>query len=117
MSTHLLPIGTNDAEAIVARILSQAIPLLGVPSQCFTDGLGNLTMTWPQQLTAPQVAALTALGESAKTGIITPSERAGIESDIDGLRTYQGLANPTLAQTVLAVKAQSRILRALLRDA
>jgi hypothetical protein len=47
---------------------------------------------------------------------ITPAEWQAIQPDIDGLVTYQGLASPTLAQTVLAVKAQSRILRALLRS-
>ena len=39
-----------------------------------------------------------------------------MQPDIDGLRTYQGLASPILAQTVQAVKAQSRILRALLKN-
>jgi hypothetical protein len=47
---------------------------------------------------------------------ITVAEWQAIEPDIAGLATYQGLANPTLAQTVLAVKAQSRILRALIRN-
>ena len=47
---------------------------------------------------------------------ITLTEWEALEPDIAGLVTYQGLANPTLAQTVLAVKAQSRILRALLRN-
>jgi hypothetical protein len=55
------------------------------------------------------------LARSAVTGI-TPAEWEALEPDIAGLVTYQGLASPTLAQTVLAVKAQSRILRAMLRD-
>jgi hypothetical protein len=47
---------------------------------------------------------------------ISPAEWETLEPDIAGLRQYQNLASPTLAQTVLAVKAQSRILRAILRD-
>jgi hypothetical protein len=47
---------------------------------------------------------------------IDPDEWEAIESDIAGLKTYQGIASPTAAQTAQAVKAQSRILRAILRD-
>jgi len=58
---------------------------------------------------------IVSLGKSLVDGI-TPAEWEALEPDIAGLVTYQGLASPTLAQTVLAVKAQSRILRALLRN-
>jgi hypothetical protein len=58
---------------------------------------------------------LVRLARSRVTGI-TPAEFQALEADIDGLVTFQGLATPTLAQTVAAVRAQSRILRAILRS-
>ena len=58
---------------------------------------------------------LVNMAKSAVAGI-TPEEWQAIEPDIAGLVTYQGLASPTLAQTVQAVKAISRVLRAMLRN-
>lgn len=47
---------------------------------------------------------------------LTPAEYVAIKSDIALLKTFAGINSPTLAQTAAATKAQSRILRALLRD-
>lgn len=47
---------------------------------------------------------------------ITLAEYQAIKPDLALLKTYAGIASPTLAQTVAATKAQSRILRAMLRD-
>lgn len=80
------------------------------------DGLPSdpvRVLTWMPDLTAAEADILRAVNGAVT---LTSEERAAIESDVVGLRTYQGLASPTLAQTVSAVKAQSRILRALLRD-
>lgn len=74
-------------------------------------------LTWTPDLSAADQTTLSNLRKLIVGAVlITPAERAALEPDIDGLRTYANLATPTLAQTVLAVKAQSRILRALLRD-
>lgn len=71
------------------------------------------TLTWTPDLSPAELLLARAVGSAVR---LTVAERNALESDIDGLRQYQNLASPTLAQTVLAVKAQSRILRALLRD-
>jgi hypothetical protein len=74
------------------------------------------TITFTPNLTAPEGTVLQRL--VTLTGIlrITPAEWEVLEPDIAGLQTYQNLPSPTLAQTVLAVKAQSRILKAMLRS-
>lgn len=79
---------------------------------------GVATFVFVPPLTAPEQATFDRIVNLAKSLIegITIAEWQAIEPDIAGLVTYQGLANPTLAQTVSAVRAQSRILRALLRN-
>lgn len=69
-------------------------------------------------LTTAEQATFDRIVNVAKSLVpgITPTEWQAIQSDIDGLVTFQGLASPTLAQAVLAIKAQSRILRALLKS-
>ena len=71
------------------------------------------TLTWTPDLTPAEVLLARAIGCSVR---ITVAERDALEADIDGLRTYHGLASPTAAQTAQAVKAIIRVLRAILRD-
>jgi len=82
-----------------------------------TDANGPLFAFTPSLTPAEQTTydRIVRLAKSLVEGI-TPAEWQAIEPDIAGLVTYQGLASPTLAQTVLAVKAQSRILRAIIRN-
>jgi len=82
------------------------------------DLTGEPILTFTPPLTAGEQVVFDRLAKLALSLVegITPAEWEAIEPDIAGLATYQGLANPTLAQTVLAVKAQSRILRALIRN-
>ena len=80
--------------------------------------IGDGTLTWDPDLTAAeqtQVTRIIKLATSLVQGI-SPDEWAAIEPDIAGLQTFAGIATPTLAQTVQAVKAQSRILRALIKN-
>lgn len=85
-------------------------------------GSGSLTpatatATWTPDLTPAEQATLDTVRSLAVGSVlITPAERQVIDSDIQLLVTFQGLASPTLAQTVAAVKSQSRILRAILRS-
>lgn len=60
------------------------------------------------------LGTLRSLSQSAVQ--VTPDEWAGLQTEIAGLQTYHGLATPTNAQTVLAVKAIIRVLRAMLRN-
>lgn len=92
---------------------------LRAPDGSATDGTTGLPiLDFTPPLSGPEQATYDRLLRIARSTIpaITPAEWEALEPDIAGLVTYQGLATPTLAQTVLAVKAQSRILRALLRD-
>lgn len=80
---------------------------------------GLYTVAFVPPLSQAEQATFAELQTMARFGInndLTLAEFQTIKADITGLVTYQNLASPTLAQTVLAVKAQSRILRALLRN-
>jgi hypothetical protein len=106
-----------DAHAL--RVAHLCGLYLRAPAGCATDdSTGEPVVLFVPPLTASEqliFARILRLSRSLVDGI-TAAEWQALEPDIDGLVTYQGLANPTLAQTVLAVKAQSRILRALLRN-
>lgn len=89
-----LPVNTGAPEALQRTLIYT--PDLTVAEQALFDRLVNLS-------------------KSLVEGI-TPAEWQAIEPDIQGLQTYQNLASPTLAQTIQAVKAQSRILRAIIKN-
>lgn len=97
-----------------ARLL--CVAFLRAPESIGDDGT-SMTLTFTPDLSAGEQTTLARLARVASSSVeITPAEWQAIESDVDGLQTFQGLPSPTLAQTVLAVKAQSRILKALLRS-
>lgn len=110
MSTHTVPAGQAIAVMYGSR---QAIR----QPETVTSGDPDWTFTFTPDLTAPELVTFNRLVSVARSPIgITPAEWQAIQPDIDGLQTFQGIATPTLVQTVAAVKAQSRILRALLRS-
>jgi hypothetical protein len=70
---------------------------------------------WDTDLSAQDAVAFDDLVEASQRGI--DFDRYGvIKPELDGLRTYVGIATPTAAQTAAATKALIRVLRALLRD-
>ena len=105
---------TVNPSALVS-LLSQ---YLRQPVVTTLDAQGDLITTFDPPLSAAEQTIYDRLVRMAKAAItgITPAEWEALESDIAGLVTYQGIASPTAAQTAQAVKAQSRILRALLRN-
>lgn len=115
MSTHVVNIGTEDPDIIINRLQARAAPIVGMGTYSYDSVTGDLTASWPFQLTPTQISQLADIARAAKAEL-TPNERNGIQSDIDLLVTFQGIASPTLAQTAAATRAQSRILRALLRS-
>ena len=108
------PIPIADA----SRLANLCVTYLRVPSEVLGYPGDTRTLVVTPELTAAEQTTYARLLAIARSTIpaITPAEWQAIEPDIAGLRTYRAIATPTLAQTVLAVKAQSRILRALLRD-
>ena len=110
---------TVRPDDIAQRARDLCVLYLRAPDGYATDdATGNPILTFTPVLTPGEQTTYNRLLNLAKSLVdgITPAEWQAIEPDIAGLVTYQGLASPTLAQTVLAVKAQSRILRALLRN-
>jgi hypothetical protein len=111
MSTHAFPV---PDVAAAARVVS-AVDASALPRGSHLYAAGTLTFTFDPDLSA---ANATTLGLIVRAGrsLLTQAERDALEGDIDGLRTYHGLASPTAAQTAQATKAIIRVLRALLRD-
>ena len=108
-----------NADAYAMRVVALCRIYLRDPNGFATDDITNdPIITFVPPLTSVEQTTYNRLLNLAKSLVdgITFAEWQAIEPDIAGLVTYQGLASPTLAQTVLAVKAQSRILRALLRN-
>jgi hypothetical protein len=106
----------DDSSTRLLRLLEQ---FLRTPATlAIEDTTGDFVTTFVPPLTGPEQTTYNHLIRLAHSRVIgiTPSEFLALEADIDGLVTFQGLATPTLAQTVLAVKAQSRILKAILRS-
>jgi hypothetical protein len=106
-----------DAYATRVRGLCQLY--LRAPDSIATDNAtGQPILVFTPALTGPEQTTLTRILNLAKSLVegITADEWAAIEPDIAGLITFAGIATPTLAQTVLAVKAQSRILKAIIRN-
>lgn len=100
-----------------AKIVELCRLYLRAPESCSMSG-GVVTFNFVPALTVNEQATFDRIVNLSKSLVpgITADEWAAIQPDIDGLVTYHGLASPTLAQTVLAVKAQSRILRAILKN-
>lgn len=111
MSTHVF---TVPDERSIPGITLACLAAFRWPN--VTDYAGTtLTLTFTPDLAAGETTTLAEIVRAA-VSVLTRAERNGIESDVTLLRTYQGIATPTLAQTVAATKAQTRVIRALLRD-
>ena len=110
---------TVGPDEFASRLFQFCRLYLRVPFDYATDAVtGAPVFNFVPPLSGAEQTTFDRLAKLALSLVegITPAEWQAIEPDIAGLVTYQGLANPTLAQTVLAVKAQSRILRALIRN-
>jgi hypothetical protein len=104
------------AEATALADLCRQV--LRAPSMIVEDPTLGPTLVFVPPLTGTEQATFDALAKQSRSHVpgISPAEWLALQPDIDGLVTFQGLATPTLAQTVLAVRAQSRILKAILRS-
>jgi hypothetical protein len=100
-----------------SEVVAAGIPITGIDQTP-----GALIVTTSRDLTAPEIATAQGIAADILGALhtrdlsLTLAEYRAIEPDIDGLRTYLGIASPTAAQTVLATKAIIRILRALISD-
>lgn len=77
----------------------------------------GLTPVFVPPLTTAEQATLADLQTMARFGVtLTLAEWQSIKTDAASLKTYNGIASPTLAQTVAATKAQNRILATIIRS-
>lgn len=107
----------QQSDDVTLRIVSLCAVYLRAPAEFYLDTDSGPAFVFDPPLTTSEQATLADLVRMARAGItLTLAEFRAIVPDLAGLRTYQGLASPTLAQTASALKAQSRIIRVLLRD-
>ena len=112
MTTIAVPL---DAALVIADLCDHNA--VRRPEIVGNPGAPIVSVTWTPDLTPDEQTAITDIVSAGKSHVgISLAEWLSIKDDVAGLVTYQGLASPTLAHTVLAVKAQSRILRALIRN-
>lgn len=88
------------------------------PASIGEDANGRPLIVFDPALTTAEQATFDLIVRRHLSRIpgITPAEWEQLAPQIDGLRTYLGLANPTAAQTASATKAIIRVLRAIFRD-
>lgn len=79
---------------------------------------GAVVYTFIPDLTPAESATFDDLVRTIRARVpsITLVEYQALKSALSGLRQYHGLASPTNAQSVAAIKAIIEVLRALLRD-
>jgi hypothetical protein len=113
MSDHSIP-SPADPVSGFAGLLEAVTAAIRAPSEV---RIGPVYVFVPDLTTAEATtfADLVALHRTRDVEL-TPAEYATLKPDLEGLRTYHGLASPTAAQTAQATKAIIRVLRALLRD-
>lgn len=117
MSDH--PVSSSSTVSGLPGLIDLVTTTIRKPDEVAWDGATSTsTYRFTVDLTTQEAATFVDLVATLRTRNVdlTPAEYQAIKPDIAGLRTYAGIATPTLAQTAAAVKAQSRVLRALLRD-
>jgi len=78
---------------------------------------GSIAPFFEPPLSAAEQATLADIVLMDRFGVdLTLAEWQSIKADVAGLKTYNGLASPTLAQTVAATKAQNRVLAVIIRS-
>jgi len=77
----------------------------------------SITFHFEVDLTPSQAARFADIVAIAHSKVeLDPTDFTAIKADIQTLIAFQAIATPTLAQTVAATKAQTRVLRAMLRN-
>lgn len=82
-----------------------------------TDAAGTSTWTFDPPLTTAEQTTFADLTTMARFGVtLTLAEWQTIKPDAAGLKAYLGLASPTNAQSIAAIKAIIRALGVIIRD-
>lgn len=116
MSDHVVPIDGSEVEGEVG-LLARVRELLREPELLYDGQARTITYRFTPDLTLAELTTFSNLRATLRSRIrFTDAEMDALRPDVEGLRTYQGLASPTAAQTAQATKAIIRILRAVFRD-
>jgi hypothetical protein len=87
------------------------------PSSLTIDAQGNSIAVFTPPLTTAEQATFADLQTMAKFGVsITLAEWQSVKTDAANLKTYLGVASPTLVQTAAATKSIIRILATIVRS-
>jgi hypothetical protein len=111
-----------DSAVDYYRAVTVTLPtVLRAPTAWSADATSGVVLTFTPDLTAGETTTLATfmsdISTMAKFGVtLTLAEWQSVKPDAQLLKAYAGVASPTLAQTVAAVKAQSRILSVIIRS-
>ncbi len=98
-------------------VLILARQYLREPSLVSGDSVNGWTLAFTPPLTTAEQATFADLQTMANFGVtLTLTEWQAIKADAVGLKTYFGLATPTLVQTAAATKAIIHVLSVIVRD-
>lgn len=116
MSIHTIPAAPSATEGYPGLLTAVSASVRVPVSVAYVNG--SVVYTFTPDLSAGEATTFADIVSTfrARDVSLTVAEYRAIKPDIALLRTYEGIASPTLVQTVAATKAQSRILRALIRD-
>jgi hypothetical protein len=92
--------------ALLEALQVEDIPVVAV----HPDGRVVLDVAEGDDTFDAQVATIVAAHDTAALDAAEAQERDRFLQDVAGLKAYQNLSAPTLAQTVAATKAQNRVL-------
>jgi hypothetical protein len=111
MSSVIIPV-----DSIVSVNALMAANGIRVPETVTGTG-ATRTFTWTPDLSAADQTNIADIVTMTGFGVtMTLAEWQSIKSDAAGLKTYFGLASPTLVQTAAATKAIIHVLSVIVRD-
>lgn len=120
MTTIAIPNANGDsADSLrwqrLARIQALCRAYLGREPEVTDDGI-TLTVAFTPDLTPAEAQTLAAIVHISGIGVVTPAEFYAVLPDVALLTTFVGLASPTNAQAIAAIKSLIRVLGVIVRD-
>lgn len=104
-------------DASTAPLMALCATYLRLPTLTYDVATDTTTFTFAPPLTTAEQATFTDLQQMAGLGLqtLTLAQYQARKADVQGLRDYMALANPTAAQTTAAFKALVRVVGAMLK--
>lgn len=117
MSTHPIAASPGATRAQQETVVHEAWELASAAIRPCTIDWDQLALVFTPDLSTAEQGTLADIAVMVKFGVeMTLAEWQSIKADAAGLKTYLGVASPTLAQTASATKAIIRVLGVIVRS-